>query len=529
VSITKRHFPDIQHVGDITKLSGAELPSVDIISFGSPCQDLSVAGKRAGLSGERSGLFMEAIRIIKEMRLKTNGKYPRYALWENVPGALNSGHGLDFKAVLKAFTDTEIPMPQSGRWAHSGMVRSDGVDLAWCIYNAADFGLAQRRKRVFLIADFGGFSAGEILFIPKSLPWNFAASRKTGQSVAASVAGGIDGANSSCLNPWDTQQARIFEENGTAPTLAGADGGGGRNPAGLIMKQTVYGICADHSNSMLSDNPQSGVYEADTSRTLDTNGGNPACNQGGMVVAAFMGRASAGAGSTGYSEEVSPTLRAGMTPCVCEPDIAILNDQGGASINVERENLSPTLRCCTHGNLPVICAASNPHIIHPQISGTLCGSGSGLNRPGGQAAESDLTIAYCLQGNMIGRDDKNGPQGNGINENISFTLNATDIPAVAAVDCRNLKEIGNQSGTLQAKSTAGYSLNFQNPIRTGYIVRRLTPTECERLMGFPDGWTSYGHDGMAISDSRRYQMLGNSVAIPCVAHIMRGIAEELCK
>ena len=137
VSVTKKHFPDMEHFGDITKLHGGKLPPVDIITFGSPCQDLSVAsGKRLGLAGERSGLFLEAIRIIREMQEATNGEYPKFALWENVPGALSSSSRRDFKAVLEAFTETEVPMPGSGRWANAGMVRGRGADLAWCVYDA---------------------------------------------------------------------------------------------------------------------------------------------------------------------------------------------------------------------------------------------------------------------------------------------------------------------------------------------------------------------------------------------------------
>jgi DNA (cytosine-5)-methyltransferase 1 len=140
-------------------------------------------------------------------------------------------------------------------------------------------------------------------------------------------------------------------------------------------------------------------------------------------------------------------------------------------------------------------------------------------------AETDLTIAYCLQGNMIGREDENGPAGSGVNEEVSFTLNGADRHAVA-VDCRNLNELEEVSGTLQSKATPGYSLNYQNPVRDGYIVRRLTPTECERLMGFPDGYTAHGNDGTPISDSKRYSMLGNSIATPCAVYIMQGIVDQ---
>ena len=175
----------MEHVGDITRLDGRKLPPVDVLTFGSPCQGLSMAGRRLGLADERSGLFMEAIRIIREMQEATHGEYPKFALWENVPGALSSAGGRDFKAVLEAFAEAQIPMPYSGRWANAGMLRSGGVDLAWCVYDAQHFGTAQRRRRVFLVADFRGRSAGEILFVPKSLQGYFEAGGTPRQGLAA--------------------------------------------------------------------------------------------------------------------------------------------------------------------------------------------------------------------------------------------------------------------------------------------------------------------------------------------------------
>ena len=387
VSVTKRHFPDMAHAGDVTQLHGGKLPPVDIVTFGSPCQGLSLAGQRRGLADERSGLFMEAIRIIDEMREATHGEYPRFALFENVPGALSSAGGRDFAAVLQSFTKAQIPMPYSGRWANAGMVRGGGVDLAWCVYDAQYFGTAQRRRRLFLVCDFAGKCAGEILFVPKSLRGYFEAGGTPRQGLAA------------------------FAESG--PDTAG--------------------------------------------RAVD-----------------------------------------------------ILNDQGGASLTVERSGLSPTLRSQTHGNLPVVaagfdlqqitsktnrstlrpvqptlCGTGQPHVVtmatgqanaevladiaptlncnheqpllvHPQIAGTLCASGAGLSRPAGMGSETDFCITRY-----------------------------TDL-----------------------------------------IVRRLTPLECERLQGFPDFWTEQG-GGRSISDTSRYQMLGNSIAVPCVAYIMQGIYHAL--
>jgi DNA (cytosine-5)-methyltransferase 1 len=169
IDITRFRFPEVMHVGSVTELKGDEIQPVDIITFGSPCQDLSIAGQRKGLKGNRSGLFMEAIRIIDEMRLATNGKYPTFIIWENVPGAFSSRDGADFRAVLEAITKTDIPMPASGKWGNAGMVRGAAVDTAWRILDAQYWGVPQRRKRIYLVGDFGGQRAGEILFKSESL------------------------------------------------------------------------------------------------------------------------------------------------------------------------------------------------------------------------------------------------------------------------------------------------------------------------------------------------------------------------
>jgi DNA (cytosine-5)-methyltransferase 1 len=180
ISITKRHFPKMKHLGDITKISGAEIEPVDIITFGSPCQDLSVAGKRAGMSGERSGLFFEAIRIIKEMRNETNGICSTFIVWENVPGALSSNNGEDFRLVIEEIAKIadpaiQIPRPANGKWAKSEEWEWDGVSIAYRTFDAQYWGVPQRRRRIFLVADFGGRCAGEILFERESLHGDIAA------------------------------------------------------------------------------------------------------------------------------------------------------------------------------------------------------------------------------------------------------------------------------------------------------------------------------------------------------------------
>ena len=392
ISITKRHFPHITQLGDITKLHGGEIPPVDCISFGSPCQSWSVAGTRTGFEG-KSGLFMEAIRIIREMRCATHGKSPKLALFENVPGLLSCGAGgrNNYKAVLEAFCEAEIPMPKSGRWANSGMVRGRGINLAWVVKDASKhFRVPQRRRRLFLVCDFTGSSqrAAQILFVTQSLSGYFTARASEGERNAANIEG----------------------RAGSAGLVGGS--------------KPVTTEAHSHANTGAIDSPA-----------------------------------------------------------------------------------------------PAVAA-------YPDISGTMCASGAGLSRPAGMANETDLCVVYCLQGSMIGRKQENDSQGGGNNEDTCFTLPSADRHAVAAVDCRNYNE-NDIIGTLQSKSSGGYSLNYQNLIRTGYVVRRLTPIECERLMSLPDGYTEYGHDWRLISDSARYQLLGNSIVVNVLAYIMQNIAEAM--
>lgn len=302
IAVTKTRFPGMEHLGDITKLNGAKLKPVHAVAGGSPCQDLSVAGKRKGLEGERSGLFMEQIRVVKEMRESSEQSgadepvWPRYMVWENVPGALSCNGGRDFAAVLEEtirIADPEAPgidVPEKG-WPNWGGYRDvDGRwSVAWRVHDAQFWGVPQRRRRISLVADFGGGTAHEILFERKSVSGDPEPGTEAREGAADSPAGCTDTA----------------EQNHVTP----------------------YCISSYQSNAMLSDNPHSGIYEAETSRTLDGNGGNPGCNQGGIAV-------------------------------------------------VE---------------------------------------------------------SYAIQGSMIGRDDKNGPQGDGINEDVSFTLNTVDRHAVCTM------------------------------------------------------------------------------------------------
>ena len=390
VRVTTKRFPHMKHYGDISVLNGAELPPVDIITFGSPCQDMSVAGKRSGLDGSRSSLFYEAIRIIKEMRGATDGKYPRYIVWENVPGAFSSNKGQDFRAVLEEVCkvkDAEVSVPFPGKWENAGRIMGNGYSVAWRQFDAQFWGVPQRRKRIYLVADFAGGSAGKILFESEGLSGYSAEGFRSWQTAAGASAEGsgetggfsVDGYNSSVdevaatlgvncgvsigrngvmvLNdqggsrmdvtedmtctlraeshhpplvfenhsqdsrytgPQDTvqtilstfgtggnNQPFVLETPKTLKIRSGCEGGGkgaliqddlsatlGCNNDQTLFVPKAYGICSKGSNSMLSDNPHSGFYEADTSRCLDANGGDPSCNQGGIAVVAIEGNGS---------------------------------------------------------------------------------------------------------------------------------------------------------------------------------------------------------------------------------------------
>ena len=390
VRVTTKRFPHMKHYGDISVLNGAKLPPVDIITFGSPCQDMSVAGKRSGLDGSRSSLFYEAIRIIKEMRGATDGKYPRYIVWENVPGAFSSNKGQDFRAVLEEVCkvkDAEVSVPFPGKWENAGRIMGNGYSVAWRQFDAQFWGVPQRRKRIYLVADFAGGSAGKILFESEGLSGYSAEGFRSWQTAAGASAEGfgetgsysVDGYNSSVdevaatlgvncgvstgrngvmvLNdqggnrmdvteditctlraeshhpplvfenhsqdsrytgPQDTvqtilstfgtggnNQPFVLETPKTLKIRSGCEGGGkgaliqddlsatlGCNNDQTLFVPKAYGICSKGSNSMMSDNPHSGFYEADTSRCLDANGGDPSCNQGGIAVVAIEGNGS---------------------------------------------------------------------------------------------------------------------------------------------------------------------------------------------------------------------------------------------
>ncbi len=531
IRVTTKRLPFIKHYGDISYMDGSKIEPVDIITFGSPCQDLSIAGKRDGLDGKRSSLFYEAIRIVKEMRCATDGKKPRYIVWENVLGAFSSNKGEDFRCVLEGIChikDETLSVPKIDKWKQAGTIVGDHFSLAWRVLDAQYWGVPQRRKRIFLVADFAGGGAGEILFKSEGLSGYSKKSIRSWQGTASNFADSIGATGTICLNdqggermdvttditctlraksnhPPCIMDSAVFDNHGkdtrftgpidVAPTISATYGTGGNNQPFVVENSKTYDVRFTSEGTV---NARSNVYESDTARTIDTSGNAPDSNQGGIAV-------------------------------------------------VE---------------------------------------------------------SYALQGSMIGRDDKNGPRGDGVNEELSFTLNTVDKHAVVyAIDresfncgqnyARNLgiTEDGINS-TLKAQgpsavATPTYSsskasfftdakeelantlvaTDYKDPPLINdndgidYTVRRLTPTECARLQGFPDWWCSDlgietpTMDDLRIwydifetfrkatgaytkpktlkqikkwlknphSDSAEYKMWGNGVALPNVCFVLSGI------
>ncbi|MBU0278719.1 MULTISPECIES: DNA (cytosine-5-)-methyltransferase [unclassified Gemella] len=307
VLVTRKNFPEVKQLGNIQHINGKRIPPVDIITFGSPCQDLSIAGKRQGLDGKRSNLFYEAIRVIKEMRKETNGNYPRFIIWENVPGAFSSNKGEDFRCVLEAIChikDIQTSIPRPSKWENSGDIMGGAFSLAWRVLDARYFGVPQRRKRIFLVADFNGRSASEILFDEKSVPRNI----ETSSDERKTTTKRIGRRTTLCLNDQGgermdvtedftaTLRAKgnrapyVFENHGqdsrfngpldVSPTL-GANLGLGDNNQPLVVDAKTYDIRLTSENTR---NVRATIYETDTSRTIDTGGNNLDRNQGGLAV-----------------------------------------------------------------------------------------------------------------------------------------------------------------------------------------------------------------------------------------------------
>lgn len=597
IRVTTKRLPFMKHYGDVSKMNGADIEPVDIITFGSPCQDMSIAGRREGLDGSRSSLFYEAIRIVKEMRCKTNGRYPRYIIWENVPGAFSSNKGADFQSVLEEVCSVkgyEIHTPRPEKWPVAGEIVADDFSLAWRVFDAQYWGVPQRRKRIYLIADLAGGSAGKILFESEGVSGYTPQGFRSWQGAARASEKGSGAAGCVCLN--DQGGNRMDVTDGVTCTLRAE----AHHPP-CVMESA--GFCTEHSAHSRSIG-----YEEETSPTL----------RAGTVPAAVYENHSQDTRYTGPLE-TAPTVNAtyGMggnnQPFVVEtPKTLKIRSgcEGGGKGALIQENKSATLGCNNDQTVFVpkvygICSkqshamqSDNPHSGFYEAVTSRC-----LDRGGGNPSCNQGGMAVvAVQGSMIGRSDKNGPQGSGVNEDVSFTLDATDRHAVAYGIDRATYNMGRNAKfgitveteiepTMVSKgpgavgqpiyhsSKSSFHTNFTDDDVTetlvatdfkdpptvskepDYIVRRLTPTECARLQGFPDWWCSnLGTDepteeeiefwtevfethrsvmGSSSkpksrnqiikwlkaphSDSAEYKMWGNGVALPNVCFVLSGI------
>lgn len=501
----------MRNYGDITKISGYEVPPVDVVIGGSPCQDLSAAGLRKGLAGRRSGLFMHQIRIVKEMREndRMHGRTgvdvrPRFMVWENVCGAFSSNGGKDFLAVLEeiahiADENAVIPEPPQGKWRNAGVIMGDGWSIAWRVHDAQFWGVPQRRRRISVVADFAGGRAPEICFVRKSLSGH----------------------------PEPRGEERK-EASGQAVPCADKTG------------RTVYGISSYESNAMKSSNPESGISEAETARTLDGNGGNPACNHGGMLVYDSRGN---GDGTT------VPTMTGDHQNRVTDYTAIVLHESGREKGDVARTltarydssfdgSRGQNVVVYSGAQLTSLLNKQNPQPGDPDPTLSIDSRNYAvieaitLHESAGEYAEN-ASIA------LRNSDYKHPPvtwwDGRDTVQTITANLANQRMPDKgslnAFVDFRNGKESG-INGTLQAKESGGSSVNYNNTVRENECVRRLTPLECERLQGLPDGWTDIGDwtddkgKKHKTTDSNRYKALGNSIALPFWKYLLKRISAE---
>lgn len=560
IRVTTKRLPFMEHCGDVSALKGGDLAPVDIITFGSPCQDMSVAGKREGLDGSRSSLFYEAVRIVKEMRCATDGRNPRYIVWENVPGAFSSNKGADFQSVLEEICSVKgykIDTPRPARWPNAGEIMADDFSLAWRVFDAQYWGTPQRRKRIYLVADFAGGCAGKILFESEGVSGYTPQGFRSWQGTAGDFEGCAGAAGTICLNDQGGECLDITE-NVTCTLRAQA-----HHPP-CVMGSA--GFCTEHSANARSIGYEeeksptlragtvpAAVYEnhsqdtrytgpLDIAPTVNATYGMGGNNQPFVVetpkTLKIRKQGSPESRKTFWGEDEQRNERA-FRACTETNDMELVRtSEGGGKGVLIQDNRSATLGCnndqpvfvpfvkgtrphspnegqrwkksdtantlnthdvgesrCNELAVKVygICSkqshsmlSDNPHsgFYEADTSRTLdSGGGNPACNQGGMAV-------VTLQGSMIGRSDKNGPQGSGVNEDVSFTLDAADRHAVAycMITGSYAQALKEQSPTLMARDYKDPPV--VNETEPCYIVRRLTPTECARLQGFPDWWCS---------------------------------------
>lgn len=607
------------HLGDITKIHGDKVEPVDCITFGSPCQDLSIAGRRAGLAGERSGLFMEAVRIIKEMRSSTNGLYPTFAIWENVPGVFSSNNGEDFRAVLEELARVEQPNavipgpPRGGRWSKAGAIAGNGWSLAWRQLDSQYFGVAQRRKRIALILDLGGQRAGEILFECTSLSRHPDPCIQAWKEVAGLTANRPAGNDRMAGAGFLCGSSRNADSRGTEADRAGKSEAEERASGDKCCEAAAYTLkirsgCAGGGKGALVQTEKTGTLSTLQDQTIfqliqeptycisgntvdrKTNQNGTGVRESGAFTVNTVDRHAVAYelqnqnlciddalpfDTTQITSKVNKSNPQWGDPChplaaAAHPPAAVIRisdeempvqpmvlESNQVHATVTQNGICPTLPASMGlggGYVPMITdhPADRPVVFEnhaqdarykeaPTCSPTVVarwGTGGG-NTP--LVAVPGQVTSYGIgngQAHAYASKEKSGTLD---------TMHDAQAVAIEYSGCLNpwdtqARRVYGEDGAFPALPSRGTAGGNQQAVlagqRTRWIVRRLTPTECERLQGYPDGWTDIGEwvdtkgKKHKPADSPRYKALGNSIALPqwfWIAQKMKSYMEDGAK
>ena len=486
IRVTTKRLPFVKHYGDVNSIRGDEIEPVDIITSGSPCTDLSIAGKRAGLDGRQSGLFYQAIRIIKEMRCATDGRYPRFIVWENVPGAFSSNNGEDFRAVLEAVCSVKdrgipVPRPPKGKWANAGCIMADGFSLAWRVVDACLWGVPQRRKRIYLVADFTAGSAGKILFESEGVSGYSAQGFRAWQRAAGGAAPCIGAAGGICLNDQggsrmdvtDDVTCTLRAEAHHPPCVLEQAVSGNRQPSVAETPKTLKIRAGGGSGG------KGALIQDDKSATLS-------CNNDQTLFVPFR------KGTRPHSAEEAPTWKDGEVANTL--NIFDIGENRCNELVVQAFGI-----CSKESNA---MKSDNPHsgFYEAQTARTLdCNCNNPSSNQGGIAVVAYPTFCASKSSFFTSAEKE-----------LANTLVATDYkdpPVINDLRTASGKDIfGTISASMGSKQWLGNQEAFSGDyhiVEPDYIVRRLTPTECARLQGFPDWWC----DGLGTDDPTEEEMI----------------------
>lgn len=577
IAVTRSRFPNMKHLGSVADIKGGDIEPVDIITFGSPCQDLSVAGKRAGLKHEangdeettRSGLFMEAVRIIKEMREATNGEYPTFAVWENVPGAFSSNKGEDFRTVLEELIKIVEPtavmpaVPKNG-WPYADSYCGDGWSLAYRTYDAQYWGVPQRRRRIYLVLDLRGQRAGKVSFECEGVRGNFATFKTAGQGTAGDAADRTGADDCEGAIPINTMIATRHRQLGRGTGFGVGEAGdpqftisaGHEHAVAYTLKICDENILDDQGGQQITVRTDG---KAPTLRA-ETHGNLPCV----LEAAGFKAGQGAQARSIGWEKEKCPTLAAeaggNSVPSVCIKECLPFDT---TQVTSPQNGCNPKWGDPCH---PLAAQGHPPTVICKCYDARGNGDGQTVSTLTGDHENriTDYTSVVCEPAVAYTMQAFGRYKDCGVCSGLKARdyKDATDLVVESAgIDCRNFTEYPELYPTLQAKPNGGQLLNFSGAVRVQYIVRRLTPTECARLQGFPDDWGHPDHKedftdeeyrfwldvrnthaaingkpqkdytkaqmltwyNKLHTDSSEYKMWGNGISLPTALYVMQGI------